>query len=49
MSYQVCAVGNLPWVGAEMIWNGGERSLKPPGGSCEQPEQDNKKSHIKVK
>ena len=36
-SYHVCAVGNLPEVGVDIIWNAGDKSLNPPGGSCEQP------------
>ena len=33
----MCAVGSCPYVGAWVIWKFGVRSLKPPGGSCEQP------------
>lgn len=33
----MCAVGKLPKVGAAVIWNLGLSSLKPPGGSWEQP------------
>ena len=32
-SYQVCAVGRFPHVGAAMIWNLGQSSENPPGGS----------------
>lgn len=36
-TYQVWAVGKFPNVGAAIIWNLGQSSLKPPGGSCEHP------------
>lgn len=36
-AHQVCAVGSVLCVGAAMIWKEGQRVLKPPGGSCEEP------------
>ena len=33
----MCAVGSLPLVGAGVMVNRGSSSLKPPGGSWEQP------------
>lgn len=36
-THQVCAVGKVLCVGAAMIWNEGQRVLKPPGGSWEDP------------
>lgn len=36
-THQVCAVGRVLCVGAAMIWNEGQRVLKPPGGSWEEP------------
>lgn len=38
VAYHVCAVGNLPCVGVEMIWKDGRKSLNPPGGNWEQPD-----------
>lgn len=36
-THQVCAVGKVLCVGAAMIWNEGQRVLKPPWGSWEEP------------